>query len=105
MHLHKKILKNQKPFLFADFDSPDNPSLNKSGSNECIDMEYGLDGGDSGGGMFILKGNKTYLAGINAIQNKSIGEIMRTHSFYGSSSEWVRISVFRKWIMNHIRLK
>jgi endonuclease III-like uncharacterized protein len=66
-------------------------------------LEYGLDGGDSGGGMFIKKNNKEMLAGINAIQNKNIAEILRTGAFYGSSSEWVRISVFRRWILNRIR--
>ena len=91
------------PHVYADFDSPDGPDFNRSGSAVCLDMEYGLDGGDSGGGMFYkIKGNAV-LAGINAIQNKHIADIIRTRSFYGSSSQWVRVSVFRKWIKQQIK--
>ena len=87
-----------RPQLFADFDHPDDPRFNRSGIAECLPLEYGLDGGDSGGGLFIVSNGKTLLAGINAIHNKNIADIIRTRSFYGSSSQWVRISVFRKWI-------
>ena len=87
-----------RPQLFADFDHPDDPRFNRSGRAECLPLEYGLDGGDSGGGLFIFHRGRTLLAGINAIQNKNIADIIRTRSFYGSSSQWVRISVFRKWI-------
>lgn len=89
------------PQLFADFDHPENPRFNRSGSADCLPLEYGLDGGDSGGGLFIVSKGKTLLAGINAIQNKNIADIIRTRSFYGSSSQWVRISVFRKWIRSN----
>lgn len=92
-----------KPFLFADFDNPVNGKLNKSGDTVALHLEFGLDGGDSGGGMFIKRRNKEVLAGINAIQNKNIGDILRTGAFYGSSSEWVRISVFKKWIGKKIK--
>jgi Trypsin len=98
-----RLPDHQIPFLYADFDAPDNPSMNKSGSSECLEYEYGLDGGDSGGGMFIQKGNKNLLAGINALQKKNIADIMRTGTFYGSASEWVRISVFKKWIKKKMR--
>ena len=94
---------HQLPMIYADFDAPDNVSFNRCGSSACLDMEYGLDGGDSGGGMFILKGNKYFLAGINALQIKNIADIMRTGTFYGSASEWVRISVFRKWLKGKMR--
>ncbi|MEP7268866.1 MAG: trypsin-like serine protease [Saprospiraceae bacterium] len=87
------------PFVYADFDNPDSDKMNKSGSSTALPLEYGLDGGDSGGGMFIRIKGKEILAGINAIQNKNIADILRTGTFYGSSSEWVRISVFRKWII------
>ncbi|HNT22598.1 MAG TPA: hypothetical protein PKL70_19330 [Saprospiraceae bacterium] len=87
-----------RPQLFADFDHPEDPRFNRSGTAECLPLEYGLDGGDSGGGLFIVHRGRTLLAGINAIQNKNIADIIRTRSFYGSSSQWVRISVFRKWI-------
>ncbi len=91
------------PFLYADFDNPYTGKMNKSGDSTALLLEYGLDGGDSGGGMFIQIKNKEVLAGINAIQNKNIADILRTGAFYGSSSEWVRISVFRKWIQKSIR--
>ena len=91
------------PFLYADFDNPYNGKMNKSGDTTALLLEYGLDGGDSGGGMFIHINNKEVLAGINAIQNKNIADILRTGAFYGSSSEWVRISIFRKWIRKGIR--
>ncbi len=96
-------IRKQRPLLLADFDSPDGNHKNKTGSSKCLDMEFGLDGGDSGGGMFIQKGKHHLLAGINAFQNKSIAEIIRTRSFYGSESEWVRISVFRKWINRKLK--
>lgn len=93
-----RLLNNELPLLYADFDAPDNVRFNKSGSTDCLDLEYGLDGGDSGGGMFITRGKHQVLAGINALQIKNIGDILRTGTFYGSASEWVRISVFRKWV-------
>ncbi|MEO5583585.1 MAG: trypsin-like serine protease [Saprospiraceae bacterium] len=98
-----RLPDHQVPFLYADFDSPDNPEMNKSGSTECLPFEYGLDGGDSGGGMFVQRRKKILLAGINALQKKNISDIMRTGTFYGSASEWVRISVFRKWIKRKIK--
>jgi len=93
----------QIPYLYADFDHPENPDFNRSGSALGTAMEFGLDGGDSGGGMFVHVNGKTMLTGINAIQNKNIADIIRTKSFYGSSSQWVRISVFRKWIKKEIK--
>ncbi len=99
-----KPLPNHKlPQLYADFDHPETTSFNRSGSPLALDMEYGLDGGDSGGGMFITRRGKELLAGVNAIQNKNIADIIRTKSFYGSSSQWVRVSIFRKWIKKVIR--
>lgn len=92
-----------RPQLYADFDHPDTAGFNRSGSPVALEMEYGLDGGDSGGGMFINLDGKEVLAGINAIQNKNIADIIRTKSFYGSSSQWVRVSIFRKWIKKMIR--
>ncbi len=93
----------QLPFLYGDFDHPDHPNFNRSGSSDCTELEFGLDGGDSGGGLFIQENGKTLLTGINAIQNKNIADIIRTKSFYGSSSQWVRIVVFRKWIKKEIK--
>ncbi|MEP7322318.1 MAG: trypsin-like serine protease [Saprospiraceae bacterium] len=98
-----RLPDRQVPFLYADFDSPDSPALNRSGTTECLPLEYGLDGGDSGGGMFIQGKKKKLLAGINALQKKNIGDLMRTGTFYGSASEWVRISVFRKWIKRKMK--
>jgi hypothetical protein len=91
------------PHLFADFDHPENPMFNKTGSSQACELEFGLDGGDSGGGLFIHQKRKLFLAGISAFQNKNIAEIIRSKSFYGSSSEWVRISVCRKWIQQEIK--
>jgi hypothetical protein len=98
-----RLKNNELPLLYADFDAPDNVRFNKSGSADCLDLEYGLDGGDSGGGMFITRGKHKVLAGINALQIKNIADIMRTGTFYGSASEWVRISVFRKWVKSKIK--
>lgn len=93
----------QLPYLYADFDHPEHARLNRSGSTTCTELEFGLDGGDSGGGMFVIQRGKNVLTGINAISNKNIADIIRTKSFYGSSSQWVRISVFRKWIKKEIK--
>lgn len=98
-----RLLNNELPLLYADFDAPDNVRFNKSGSTDCLDLEYGLDGGDSGGGMFITRGKHQVLAGINALQIKNIADILRTGTFYGSASEWVRVSVFRKWMKGKLR--
>ncbi len=98
----KPLPNKKKPHLYADFDSPDTFQFNRSGSPEALELEYGLDGGDSGGGMFIHLKGREVLAGINAIQNKNIADIIRTKSFYGSSSQWVRVSVFKKWIRKKI---
>lgn len=99
-----KLPNKMQPFLFADFDHPESEKSNKSGESKALPLEFGLDGGDSGGGMFIANTRRHVLAGINAIQNKNIADIIRTGTFYGSSSEWVRISAFRKWIKKEINI-
>ncbi|HVW96699.1 MAG TPA: trypsin-like serine protease [Mucilaginibacter sp.] len=82
-------------FLIADFDGPGKfKKLNVIGSARPYKLEYGLNGGDSGGGMFIKIDGKWKLAGIvHGVSH------MKDPSFYGSLQMWSRVSSFYEWII------
>ena len=58
-------------------------------------MEFLIASGDSGGGMFI----NGKLAGINSFVTAADGT---TNSDYGDECCHTRISIFAKWIKDHI---
>ncbi|MES2628867.1 MAG: trypsin-like serine protease [Bacteroidota bacterium] len=88
--------------LVTDFDSPvkaDN--CNKLGSPEPLPLEYGIGGGDSGGGLFRTRNGKVQLIGISS---QSLGlniENLRTsRGYYGILGGYARVSSHKEWIRN-----
>ena len=89
--------------LFADFDSPDSKDkLNKMGSAQPLDLEYGIGGGDSGGPVFISKGNKLYIAGIAISGGQTAENVLKT-GYYGNIMGWTRVSAFSSWIQEQMK--
>lgn len=75
--------------IYSDFDG----SMFKK--HQPLPLEGMLNGGDSGGGMFVLKNGKYYLAGIAS------GTTMQLNSktgFHGSTMHWANIAAYHAWI-------
>lgn len=83
--------------LIADFDYPNDSSLNKLGDSKPLDLEYCPIGGDSGGGLFIEENGKWMLAGIASGVSVKINEIPDC-GIYGSLVYWTRVSTYQEWI-------
>ena len=88
--------------LVCDFDSPTDTNCNKYGAPNPLDLEFYISGGDSGGGLFIIKDNQWYLAGVSPSGGINLEQFQKTryycHSFY-----WVRISTILDWINQSIK--
>lgn len=88
-------------FLSVDFDSPTDTSLSSLGDAKPLALEYIIDGGDSGGGLFIEIKGKWFLTGINTRTSHNLDRLTNNFSkygFYGSISYFTRISPYEKWI-------
>lgn len=83
--------------LMCDFDHPTDDNFNKMGGSIPRPLEYICSGGDSGGGLFRLVGEKWELIGICAGSVTNINELLKT-GYYGQTMSWTRISVFNNWI-------
>lgn len=75
--------------LYADFDGP------MSEQNNPLPLEGLLNGGDSGGGMFVFKNGKYYLAGI---AKGTRMQLSSTTGYDGSTMHWSSISSYYSWI-------
>lgn len=88
-------------FLSVDFDSPAHVSLSSLGDAKPLPLEYIIDGGDSGGGLFVEHDGKWFLAGINTRtvhdQNRLTSNFEK-YGFYGSVSHFTRITSYQEWI-------
>ena len=84
--------------LVADFDHPDNPSLNKIGDAKPLSLEYMIVSGDSGGGLFIQEKNDWFLVGITVTGTIAINDDIQKDGIYGSLSYWMRVTLFNAWI-------
>ncbi|MGQ2982831.1 hypothetical protein [Flavobacterium sp.] len=83
--------------LYADFDHPTRSDCNMMGSSKPLPLEYTVAGGDSGGGLFPKNKGKWELIGICSGSEINIDKLMKV-GYYGQSMNWVRVSVFEKWI-------
>jgi hypothetical protein len=90
------IDKMQNPRLFlSDFDSPRTSNTNRTGSSKPLDLEGMIAPGDSGGGVFVSVGGKSFLAGVNSFAGAYDGKV---DSSYGDISGHIRVSAFNSWI-------
>lgn len=88
---------NQNGYLIMDFDAPDDPSMNSTGSGDALPLEFAFTGGDSGGGVFISVGGEFHLAGIiSTSEHPSVAR--QTRGRYGSIMYAVRVSNALAWI-------
>lgn len=106
MNMIDTLSENKDPdtgaFLrfWTDFDSPHDPdSCNIMGDKEPLPLEYTPTGGDSGGGMFIIKNDEYLLAGVCS---SSGYDKLRAEDRYGTSAGWMRVSVYYNWIQSII---
>lgn len=100
------VFHNNKPsLLIFDFDCPDkNLKRDNIGSPLPLPLEYGVTGGDSGGGLF-RRDNKTWeLVGILS-QGSSPANKLLTNGYCGEIVSWTRVSVYNDWILNTIKMK
>ena len=90
--------------LMFDFDHPNDPSVSFSGDAAPLNLEAGMLIGDSGGGMFLKKMDKWYLAGLMAFSPPRSGDLDEPHSKrqfhnrYGQICGGIRISSKIRWI-------
>jgi hypothetical protein len=95
-------LKNLSTVMYCDFDHPDSTSFNKLGDVKPLSLEYICSGGDSGGGLFKKNKDGWVLIGICQGANVDVDQLVKA-GYYGQVMQWVRISVFRRWITKIIK--
>ncbi|MBI1306083.1 MAG: trypsin-like serine protease [Bacteroidetes bacterium] len=81
--------------LLSDFDSPEDSSINRTGSSEPKELEIMVNGGDSGGGAFRKRIDQWELIGINVSCHFTMSI---NNGYYGSICGFTRVSVFQDWI-------
>lgn len=77
--------------LVCDFDNPQSDTLNLLGSPLPLPLEMGGSKGDSGGGVFVCKGDTCQLVGI-------VSGALNRQITYGSLMAFARVSTARTWI-------
>jgi hypothetical protein len=99
---YKSKLPGRARVFVTDFDSPDDPSVNTTGSAEPTDLEILISHGDSGGPVFLDAGDGrgAVVAGIH-----SFGEFRdeRDDSDYGDVAGHTRVATSRGWIEKMLR--
>lgn len=88
--------------IAADFDDPGNADgLNPFGSADPLNLEYCVSSGDSGGGVFVDVGARSFIAGVHSFVEdpySTADDDSGYHDTFGSS----RVSVFNAWIDDKI---
>lgn len=90
---------NASIVLGSDFDNPHSPADNSFGSSVGLTLEGCAALGDSGGGVFLKVGSKTYLAGVISFVGATDGS---SNSDYGDVTGFGRTSAFAPWIASQI---
>jgi hypothetical protein len=88
--------------IAADFDDPgDADGLNSFGSPDPLNLEYCVSSGDSGGGVFVDVGARSFIAAVHSFVEDPFSEAdddSGYHDTFGST----RVSVFNQWIDDKI---
>jgi len=69
------------------------------GSSTPRNLEYMVNGGDSGGGLFMNNYNGWELVGICSGGGMELQQFQKT-GYYGHILQWTRVSVYKDWIEN-----
>lgn len=86
---------NPAVLLGCDFDNPHSAADNDFGGATPLDLEGSVSPGDSGGGVFVTMGSRTYLAGVISFVAARDGN---ANGDYGDVSGFGRVSAFAPWI-------
>jgi hypothetical protein len=90
-----------RAILYCDFDSPPgckySDQSDKMGSSIPKDLEYYVNGGDSGGGLFRQTAKGWELVGICSGGGVNLNQFEKTY-YYGHIMKWTRVSAFISWI-------
>jgi secreted trypsin-like serine protease len=88
--------ENHATLLFGQFVAPNDTT----GRHVARPLEYTPGGGDSGGGLFRLRGNGWELVGICSGEGTPGYDLERlvTTGYYGNMISWTRLSAFTGWI-------
>lgn len=90
-----------RTMLFCDFDMPfgkDKQDCNKMGADVALPLEFGIQGGDSGGGLFRMKNNNLQLIGITSYSDGAMPKNFKKYGYYGEICGWTRIAAFHSWL-------
>lgn len=90
---------NASIVLGSDFDNPHTAADNAFGSSVGLTLEGCAALGDSGGGVFLRVGSKSYLAGVISFVGATDGS---SNSDYGDVTGFGRTSAFAPWIATQI---
>jgi secreted trypsin-like serine protease len=102
------VVNGYGALLYCDFDCPPGckyyGKCNKMGSSIPRDLEYIVNGGDSGGGLFKEGKQGWELIGILSGGGVNQDQFDKTF-YYGQIMNWTRVSVFINWIKSCERSK
>lgn len=90
---------NPSVLLGCDFDNPVSAADNAFGDATPLSLEGSVAPGDSGGGVFLTVGSRSYLAGVISFVAASDGN---ANGDYGDVSGFGRISAIMPWITTTI---
>jgi secreted trypsin-like serine protease len=90
--------------LLCDLDAPSDTTINNLGDTQATTYETIMNGGDSGGGLFIKDNqNNWFVAGIASTTHIDFDKFDTQHpSHYGTIASWIRVSDYTDWIVNTI---
>ncbi len=91
--------------LFLDFDAPNSDCCNRFGSPIPLGLEYMINGGDCGSGLFIKHQGEYQLAGLCSsedIPSDYFNYADIYGSYYGFTFTYLRIVAFNDWIQQHL---
>lgn len=88
--------------LWCDMDHPQRSDLSLMGSATPHAYEYCTTGGDSGGGIFVMRDNTFMLAGIVSGTAYNPSSVTK-HGAYGGEMRFTRIDAYLPWIRSTSR--
>jgi hypothetical protein len=93
-------------YLASDFDTPGGGGFNPFGSPDPLNNECCASSGDSGGGLFVDSGVRSYVAAATSfVEDTRSTNSADDNSNYGDTYGSTRISFFNDWIDDNISVK